>query len=95
MITLTQKYPALNPIAYQRRAFDPAYHWSRIEILGGRQLVAFDNDGVVMGTIDLALTASLAIERANPNVENDEDEDRCPYCDNPDCDYDDAGYTGE
>lgn len=52
----------LSPVAYQA---DPsgATAWTHLQILGGRQLVAFDADGDVILTIDLALTSDVKILR--------------------------------
>lgn len=62
MVLVTPKYPGLDPNTFQ---VDPSGKtpWSHIQILGGRQLVAFDSAGAIVGTIDLALTSDLKIIR--------------------------------
>jgi hypothetical protein len=64
MILVKGKYPDIHPFAFKSQG--PAGQeipWSHLQILGGRQLVAFDKDGDVIGTVDLALTSELKIIR--------------------------------
>lgn len=65
MILVTPKYPDIEPFAFQRQENKTlsGVPWSHAQILGGRQLVTFDENGGVLSTVDLALTTNVQIVR--------------------------------
>lgn len=75
MVIATPKYPTIDPHTFRA---DPTGNtpWSHLQILGGRQLVAFDKEGAIVGTIDLALTSDIKIVRQADIVDHLQDGSR-------------------